>query len=1582
MELLRKMKMALMEHNVSADHVAAALALTVDPPMGGPPPLAWLDENDFEEWKGLIEERDECIKQLKRAVGTAAIDSTEVEAACEIIIACHWLADPEAAQWRGQIEERMSILRAVQAALSDSVLASQLDTGIEALESVYSDPNSMALGGAGSAGTGWLAEGAEWHETLSGRVQLMGELRNAATASCVPTETILKAQEDCRVAHWLQETAGWANLISERADIIGIVRDNVIENKAVAPGQVEVALNHVERSMDWLAEAPTWKAVLMRRLKEMETVKAALGEVKVTPGMVENAIPVMENIEPWFSDAHSWNAQLQERLKNLLAIRSAAADNTCVDSSVVEAASELEWSLAWLEDELEWKPRLRERMTKIKTLKGAVSRDTTMTSAMVDQALVVVEECKDWLAEAGRWRTVLQRRKAAIELLQRAVERENVPPAVVIKAASELESACSWLSDAVGWKATIGRRHHVVTQLKRAIVGTNVLSTAVETANKLVDESLTWLEGAAVFKKEVQRRLQLIKYARAGVATSNVTAASVEAARVAIKYLSWLSEHSEWEPTINKRAAVITSIHDTVREAEHSQSQAGSSEGAKGEAKAGMGEAKQQLQRLVQANRIWLSVSPTGVINAGTPSPLEPWMAQSAGDVSGLVQEYKIGPDGNLVLCEKSDSSFTNFYGEDNSIGGDPFAMDDWGVPEANGGVDRFGSINPAHLGAGGVNHRAGEFNLNMTAHGGQGPNGLPNQIGVGMGMGMGSPVGLNQMGEFADRMAGRRMTAQMATAMPFDMSLDPFGSPDAARASPSKSPFAEESTIAEEEDEVQDDAAIQFGEYLEVLRDLVAQAHPSSANREKLTMAQLRRGLQHEDHLRALSRLSPSLNEQQFLESVSEVHQRAAVARATVVETVQTIRVAEGELMQCNARAKAPAVPRYDITLGSGSLGLLWAQNTRAAGTSRWDKGCSATVEMVSGQALKTGKVGEGDILLTVNNKSTEAMSYGDTLKLVQSAPRPLTLVLESYEEEKKCTRKAEAEASVAAAEVQRLKAAKVDAEQQVANAMDAAKAQEPELAAEREKVLAKWEAEQADAESMRLADNAHEMGLTAIRQKQSAAELAMQASRHIVELQAAFKASEISLAKAVTMAEEACAEAESAETEKMQAAIKSKWRKTALTTEELQEQSRIEGRVAAANEAAEGAMAQQADGQELHKTNSAELSKMEGEYKARYEKSRDDAHFHIDEAHKAKAVAKQKGRELTTVLPDKLSVNFAWHPDLVVVSDPHAGHANLSDFDMHDKDGDGVLSKSEALELAARLDKASRAKLAIAEQQQTQAQEEQSKVHEADLAERERLHREDVAKHKAELEALGIEKARAEAAVEDAQRRVHEQEEEALAKQEVLHMKKDKELKKKADELEEVEARHQEELAKAEQSKEEIAARYAAEAKQAEAERKLADVENRHKEEKEREALMEQERAERAKLTQKQREEVSEHERTHSCNDRPTNSHQLELLFEYYITRITNRTTFPIIPQTKSYNRTKTIQPVDVSNACCVIRLPCYSLCSLLSYSLSAIHRSMRLQTNLTKKLHSPTHWLPPMLPLLMHVLPAFSTNLILSR
>jgi myosin heavy subunit len=659
MDLLRKMKMALMEHNVSAEQVTAALSLTVEPVHGGGCPLSWLDENDLEEWRGLVEERDECISQLKRAVGTQSVESTEVEAACEVIIACHWLADPEASQWRGQIEERMSILKLVQAALADSVSSLQLDAGIEALESIYSDPNSMALGGAGSAGTGWLMEGAEWHEQLSGRVKLMGELRNAATASCVPTETILKAQEDCRVAHWLQETAGWANLISERSDVINIVRDNVIDNTAVAPGQVEVALNHVERSMDWLAEAPTWKAVLQRRLEEMEMVKAALAEVKVTPSMVEKAVPVMQDIEPWFGDAPSWNTQLQERLKHLLTIRSAAADNTCVDSAVVEEASELEWALAWLEDEYEWKPRLRERMLKIKTLKAAVSRDSTMTAAMVEQALVVVDECKDWLAEAGRWRTVLVRRKAAIELLQRAVERENVPAAVVIKAASELESACSWLSDAVGWKATIGRRHHVVTKLKSAIVGTNVLSTSVETAMKLVDESLTWLEGAAVFKKEVERRLALVKYARGGVANANVTASSVEAARVAIKYLSWLSEYGDWEPTINKRAAVITSIHDTVAEAEHSQSQAGASDQAKSQAAAGMGEAKQALQRLVQANRIWLSVSPTGVINAGKPTPLEPWLAQPAGDVSGLVQEYKIGSDGNLVLCEKSDASFT-----------------------------------------------------------------------------------------------------------------------------------------------------------------------------------------------------------------------------------------------------------------------------------------------------------------------------------------------------------------------------------------------------------------------------------------------------------------------------------------------------------------------------------------------------------------------------------------------------------------------------------------------------------------------------------------------------------------------------------------------------------------------------------------------------------------------------------------------------------------------------------------------------------------------------------------------------------
>jgi hypothetical protein len=771
----------------------------------------------------------------------------------------------------------------------------------------------------------------------------------------------------------------------------------------------------------------------------------------------------------------------------------------------------------------------------------------------------------------------------------------------------------------------------------------------------------------------------------------------------------------------------------------------------------------------------------------------------------------------------------------------DPFAMDDWGaMPAANGGVDRFGSINPAHLGPGGINHRAGEFNLGMTNHGGQGgPNGLPNQIG--MGMGVGGPVGMSQIGDFAERMAGRKMTAQMATAMPFDMSLDPFGNPE-EKTGPS-SPFGDQGITEEPEEEevAQDDAAVKFNEYVEVVRDLVAQAHPSSANREKLTMAQLRRGLSHDDHLCALSKLSPALSEQQFLEYVSEAHQRAAVARKTVAETAQAIQLAEADLSKCNARSKAPAVPRYDITLGAGSLGLLWAQNKRPAGTSRWDKGFSATVEMVSGQAAKAGRVGEGDILLSVNNKSTETMSYGDTLKLVQSAPRPVTLVLESYEEEKKCTQKAEAESSTAAAEVQRLKDAKIVAEKKVEEAADVAKAQEPVLAAERGTVQEKWEAEQADAEAMRLADNAHDMGLAAIRTKQATAELAMQAQRHLVELKAAFKKSEELVGKAVAQATGACAEAEAAETEKMQSAIKNKWRKTAPTPEEAQEESRIDGRVVAANEAAEAAMAQQAEAQEAHKANSAELNKMEAEYKAQYEKSRDEAHFHIEQAHKAKSVAKQKGREVTTELPDKLSVNFSWHPDLIIEADPHAGHAHLSDFDMHDKDGDGVLSKSEALALASRLSKSEKAKLAIAEQEKVEAQSRIMKEHEALLAEREQKHEEDVAKHKEELGALAVEKARAEAAVEDAQRRVHEQEEEALAKQQVLTLKKEKELREKEEQLEEVEARHQDELARVEQSKGEIEARFAAEAAQAEAERKLADLERRNEEQEEKARLLE---------------------------------------------------------------------------------------------------------------------------------------------
>jgi hypothetical protein len=75
-----------------------------------------------------------------------------------------------------------------------------------------------------------------------------------------------------------------------------------------------------------------------------------------------------------------------------------------------------------------------------------------------------------------------------------------------------------------------------------------------------------------------------------------------------------------------------------------------------------------------------------------------------------------------------------------------------------------------------------------------------------------------------------------------------------------------------------------------------------------------------------------------------------------------------------------------YEITLADGPIGLMLTSN-------RNGPDLSAVVEDVPAGSQCDGYIKPGDVLVSVNGKSTAAMHYQETLSLIQREARPITL-------------------------------------------------------------------------------------------------------------------------------------------------------------------------------------------------------------------------------------------------------------------------------------------------------------------------------------------------------------------------------------------------------------------------------------------------------------------------------------------------------------------------------------------------------------------------------------------------------------
>jgi myosin heavy subunit len=524
-------------------------------------PHTWLKESS--QWKAALKMRKKHAESVQRAATKSDIPSAYIEMAkIEILPEVRgWLAEAE--EWAVQLEERAAAVETLLVALADKrVTVPEIEAGetvlpgllqwlsdapsmegkmhdraecVRKLQAVATEPHSVleekvqfahsALSG-GKGAFAWLAldeEGGsgELRSQLEERVQICGQLRDAACKNGVTAEAIEAAHTALADANWLAEAEAseggdgqWRLRIGERLKIVKTLQASMAE-EGVERQHVDRAFDELVPATKWLLDARTWRTELGRRVNVNKLISSTTQDrASVTLSMLNTASRHFdEGALDYLSGAEkdAFKQEVAKRQQDVEAVKLACGFKEIQARWVEEAEEPLANLKQWMNDPQlrKWVQTMEKRIREVKLLQQALGKagvnsnmadgnvdgtlDTPIPAAVLFEAKKVVISVKSYLAEAPEWEQLVQARVSDMQHVKAVAESTKAVPMAMVEAVQTPAEHCQQynLLEADGWCKVAFEKLEVVELLKSALLEDGVSHTSVEEAVRAAEGTAT-----------------------------------------------------------------------------------------------------------------------------------------------------------------------------------------------------------------------------------------------------------------------------------------------------------------------------------------------------------------------------------------------------------------------------------------------------------------------------------------------------------------------------------------------------------------------------------------------------------------------------------------------------------------------------------------------------------------------------------------------------------------------------------------------------------------------------------------------------------------------------------------------------------------------------------------------------------------------------------------------------------------------------------------------------------------------------------------------------------------------------------